>query len=79
LEIKSGRHPVVEQTEKEFISNDLQMDNKNYVHIITGPNMGGKSTFLRQNALIVLMAHLGSYVPAKSATIPLTDRVFSRV
>mgnify|MGYP002332293099 FL=1 len=79
LEIKSGRHPVVEQTEKEFISNDLQMDNKNYVHIITGPNMGGKSTFLRQNALIVLMAHLGSFVPAKSATIPLTDRVFSRV
>lgn len=73
------RHPVIEQTEKDFISNDLTLTDKKYVHIITGPNMWWKSTFLRQNALILLMAHIGSFVPARKAIIPLTDRVFSRI
>ncbi|MCT4616917.1 MAG: DNA mismatch repair protein MutS [Candidatus Gracilibacteria bacterium] len=79
LEILSGRHPIVEQIENDFISNDLSLDKKKHIHIITGPNMGGKSTFLRQNALIILMSHIGSYVPARSAKIPLTDKIFSRV
>ncbi|QFR39461.1 DNA mismatch repair protein MutS [Candidatus Gracilibacteria bacterium 28_42_T64] len=79
LEIIGGRHIVVEQMEKDFISNDLNLTSKDFVHIITGPNMGGKSTFLRQNALIVLLAHIGSFVPAEKAKIPLTDRIFSRV
>ncbi len=79
LEIVWGRHPVIEKIEKNFISNELFFDTKKFVHIITWPNMGGKSTYLRQNALIILMAHLGSFVPAKSAKIPLTDKIFSRV
>ncbi|MCP4523300.1 MAG: DNA mismatch repair protein MutS, partial [Candidatus Gracilibacteria bacterium] len=79
LKIEGGRHAVIEQMESNFISNDLVLNNKDFIHIITGPNMGGKSTFLRQNALIVLMSHIGVFVPAKSAKIPLTDRIFSRV
>lgn len=79
LKISGGRHPVVEKTEKNFISNDLELTKKDFVHIITWPNMWGKSTFLRQNALIILMAHMGSFVPASEAQIPLTDRIFSRV
>ena len=79
LDIQSARHPVVEKIQRDFISNDLSMDKKSYSHVITGPNMGGKSTFLRQNALIILMAHIGLYVPAISAKIPLTDKIFSRV
>ena len=83
LEIKKGRHPVVEQllpaTEK-FIPNDLNMDGKkNQIHLITGPNMAGKSTYLRQVGLIVLMAQIGSFVPAKSAKIGIVDRLFTRV
>lgn len=79
LKILGWRHPVVEKMERNFISNDLKLDSKEYVHIITWPNMWGKSTFLRQNALIILMAHIGSFVPATEAQIPLTDRIFSRV
>lgn len=79
LDIKWARHPVVEQIEKDFISNDLSLGKKSFVHIITWPNMWGKSTFLRQNALLILMAHMWSYVPARSSNIPLTDRIFSRV
>lgn len=79
LEIIWGRHPVIEKIEKNFISNELFLDKKKFVHIITWPNMWGKSTYLRQNALIILMAHMGSFVPAKSAKIPLTDKIFSRV
>lgn len=79
LKILGGRHPVVEKMERNFISNDLKLNSKEYVHIITWPNMWGKSTFLRQNALIILMAHIGSFVPATEAQIPLTDRIFSRV
>lgn len=79
LNIDWWRHPVIEQTEKDFISNNLYLDQKKYIHIITGPNMWGKSTFLRQNALIILLAHIWSFVPARKATIPLTDKIFSRI
>ena len=81
IEIVAGRHPVVEKIEKEqFIENDLKIDNsKDSIHILTGPNMAGKSTYLRQNALIVLLAHLGAPVPARSAKIGLVDRIFTRI
>lgn len=81
LVIKDGRHPVVEVISKErFIPNDTLLDEgENRTMIITGPNMAGKSTYMRQNAIIAIMAHLGCFVPAKSAKIPLIDRVFTRV
>lgn len=79
LEIEWGRHPVIETIERDFISNDLSLKKSNYIDIITWPNMWWKSTFLRQNALIILMAHIWSYVPARKAEIPLTDKIFSRV
>ncbi len=79
LEILWARHPIVEKIEKNFISNDLFLSQKKFVNIITWPNMWWKSTYLRQNALIILMSHLWSFVPAKSAKIPLTDKIFSRV
>ena len=79
LDIIQARHPVLEHIEDEFISNDLKLDKSEFIHIITWPNMWWKSTFLRQNALIILMSHLWSFVPAKKAVIPLTDKIFSRV
>ena len=82
IEIKDGRHPVVEVLTKDemFISNDTYLDNgKNRISVITGPNMAGKSTYMRQVALIVLMAQIGSFVPAKSANIGIVDRIFTRV
>ena len=82
IEIKDGRHPVVECMMKNdlFIPNDTLLDNqKNRVSIITGPNMAGKSTYMRQSALIVLMAQIGSFVPASKARIGLVDRIFTRV
>ncbi len=82
ITIKEGRHPVVEKvlTEQLFIPNDTELDNKgNQIAIITGPNMAGKSTYMRQTALIVLMAQIGSFVPAKSANIGVVDRIFTRV
>jgi len=79
LDIKWARHAVIEKIEKDFISNDLNLKEKKFSHIITGPNMGWKSTFLRQNALIVLMSHIWSFIPAISAIIPITDKIFSRV
>lgn len=81
LVIKEGRHPVVELISKDkFIANDLLLDGgANRTMIITGPNMAGKSTYMRQTAIITIMAHIGSFVPAKSAVIPLTDRIFTRV
>ena len=81
MTIKEGRHPVVEIISKEkFVANDTILDvGENRTMIITGPNMAGKSTYMRQNAIIAIMAHLGCFVPAKSATIPLIDRVFTRV
>lgn len=80
LDICGGRHPVVESVAGQFISNDAYLDtDENSMMIITGPNMAGKSTYMRQVALITIMAHCGSFVPAKSAIVPLTDRVFTRV
>ncbi len=81
LEIEEGRHPVVEAISRErFIPNDCLLDGgENRAMIITGPNMAGKSTYLRQNALIVFMAQAGSFVPAKRAAIPLCDRIFTRI
>lgn len=82
IDIKEGRHPVVEKMMRGdlFVSNDTLLDHKkNRVNIITGPNMAGKSTYMRQTALIVLMAQIGSFVPAKSASIGLVDRIFTRV
>ena len=82
IDIKAGRHPVVEQmlSNDMFISNDTYLDNNKFcVSIITGPNMAGKSTYMRQVALIVLMAQIGSFVPAQSANIGMTDRIFTRV
>src|SRR5437870_3430203 len=82
LVIKDGRHPVLDQTlvEEKFVPNDTSLDSENLrLAIITGPNMAGKSTYIRQVALIVLMAHIGSFVPAESAEIGLVDRIFTRV
>ncbi len=78
--ITEGRHPVVEKEVKEgFVPNDVRLDNDNLLMVITGPNMSGKSTFMRQTALIVLMAQLGSFVPAREARIGVVDRIFTRV
>lgn len=80
LLIREGRHPVVEKISTErFIANDLEMGESSRFHLLTGPNMAGKSTFLRQNALIILLAQMGSFVPAKSAKVGLCDRIFTRV
>lgn len=80
LQITGGRHPVVEALSKErFVPNDTQLDAETHTMVITGPNMAGKSTYMRQNALIVLMAHIGCFVPAKAAVIPVIDRIFTRV
>ncbi|CNH95225.1 DNA mismatch repair protein MutS [Yersinia kristensenii] len=80
IKIIGGRHPVVEQVLSEpFISNPLTLSPQRRMLIITGPNMGGKSTYMRQTALIVLLAHMGSYVPADQATIGPVDRIFTRV
>ena len=80
LSIEGGRHPVVEQvSDSPFVANDLMLDEATRMWIITGPNMGGKSTFMRQNALIVLLAHIGSFVPAATATIGMVDRIFTRI
>ncbi|MBP3476550.1 MAG: DNA mismatch repair protein MutS [Lachnospiraceae bacterium] len=82
IDIKDGRHPVVEQMIQNdmFIANDTYLDNqKHCISVITGPNMAGKSTYMRQTALIVLMAQIGSFVPAKKANIAIVDRIFTRV
>ena len=80
LSIEEGRHPLVEQfADHPFIPNDLLLDKKQNMLIITGPNMGGKSTYMRQVALIVLLAYIGSYVPAKRAEIGRVDRIFTRI
>lgn len=79
LQIKSWRHPIIEKITSDFISNDLSLSEKEFVHIITWPNMWWKSTFLRQNAIIILMAHIWSFVPAIDVIIPITDKIFSRV
>ncbi len=80
IDITAGRHPVVETVLVEpFIANDVRFNNKQRMLLITGPNMGGKSTFMRQTALIVIMAHIGSFVPAEKATIGPIDQIFTRI
>jgi DNA mismatch repair protein MutS len=80
IAIEAGRHPVVERVREEpFEPNDLALDDTRRMLVITGPNMGGKSTYMRQNALIVLLAHIGSYVPATAVTIGPVDRIFTRI
>lgn len=80
IEIIDGRHPVVEANQTSpFIANDLILDDATKMRVITGPNMGGKSTYMRQNALIVLLAYTGSYVPASSAKVGSIDRIFTRI
>lgn len=80
LIIEAGRHPVVEQVNSEpFIPNDLKLNQDSRMLMITGPNMGGKSTYMRQAALIILLAHIGSFIPAKNAIIGPIDRIFTRI
>lgn len=80
IQIQNGRHPVVEQVMDEpFIANPIELNSTRKMLIITGPNMGGKSTYMRQTALIALLAHIGSYVPAESAQIGSIDRIFTRI
>ncbi len=81
IEIRGGRHPVVENRlrDEPFVPNDVTLTLDELVHVITGPNMSGKSTFLRQVALIVLMAQIGSFVPAESARLGIVDRIFTRI
>lgn len=82
ISIKDGRHPIVESkfTEELFVPNDTCMDmDKNLIHVITGPNMAGKSTYMRQVAIIIIMAQMGSFVPCKSADISIVDRIFTRI
>jgi DNA mismatch repair protein MutS len=80
MRIQQGRHPVVEQVlSTPFVANDLALDDATRMLIITGPNMGGKSTYMRQTALIVLLAHIGSFVPAASCELSLVDRIFTRI
>lgn len=80
IEVRAGRHPVVEALSSgEFVPNDLSLGADRFLMILTGPNMGGKSTFLRQTALHAVMAQMGSFVPAESARLPVVDRVFARV
>ena len=83
FEVQGGRHPVVERflksNNESFARNDCILNNEERIWLITGPNMAGKSTFLRQNAIIAILAHIGSFVPAVSATIGVIDKIFSRV
>lgn len=80
INIKNGRHPVIEQVQDDpFTPNDISLASQQHLHLITGPNMGGKSTYMRQTALIVLMAHIGCFVPADSAEIGNIDRIFTRI
>lgn len=79
IQIEKGRHPVVEKLVSDFIPNNSNFNNEERFNLLTGPNMSGKSTYLRQNAIIIYLSHIGSYVPASKAKIGLTDRIFTRV
>ncbi|MBO4405317.1 MAG: DNA mismatch repair protein MutS [Alphaproteobacteria bacterium] len=79
LEIENGRHPVLELLTNDFTGNDCDLTTDSRVCLLTGPNMAGKSTYLRQNALLIVMAQIGSYIPAKKAKIGVVDRLFSRI
>lgn len=77
--VEEGRHPILEARMSGFVSNNWKMDPETGICLVTGPNMGGKSTWLRQNALLVVMAQMGSYVPARKAALPIFDRIFTRI
>lgn len=81
VDIKKGRHPILdtEMKERRFVANDLTMDDQKRIMILTGPNMGGKSTYMRQNAILVIMAQIGCYVPADRMNVPLFDQIFTRI
>ena len=81
LNIVQGRHPIIESINLEdpYIPNDVDMDKNNNILIITGPNMGGKSTYMRQTVLLIIMAQIGCYIPAKQATLPIFDKIFTRI
>lgn len=81
IQLEEARHPILDKMMKNtrYVSNSLIMDEDNHIMIITGPNMGGKSTFMRQTALIVVMAQIGCYIPAKSADLPIFDKIFTRI
>ncbi len=81
LKIEEGRHPVVEKVigENTYVPNSLDMDDSTFIYLITGPNMSGKSTYMRQTAIISIMAQMGMYVPAKSARLPIFDQIFTRI
>ena len=80
LKIEEGRHPILEKiSTNRYVSNSLAMDKENQILIITGPNMGGKSTYMRQVALIILMAQIGCFVPAKKCEMPIFDKIFTRI
>jgi len=80
IEIRGGRHPVVEEQVEQFVANDIELTpHARRLMILTGPNMGGKSTYMRQTAVIVLLAHIGAFVPAKSATLGPIDAIYTRI
>ena len=80
LQITDGKHPILDKMmKKKYVSNSIYMDENDYVHLITGPNMGGKSTYMRQIALIVVMAQCGSFVPCKKCMMPIFDKIFTRI
>lgn len=81
VNVVEGKHPILDDhmKKKRYISNDWKMSEKEHIQLITGPNMGGKSTYMRQNALLVVMAQMGSFIPAKKAELPIFDRIFTRI
>ncbi|WP_457641674.1 DNA mismatch repair protein MutS [Persephonella sp.] len=79
IEIKEGYHPVIKEFTPDFVPNNLKMNKNSYFHIITGPNMAGKSTFIRQSAIIILLAQVGSFIPAKKGKIGVVDAIFTRI
>lgn len=81
VNVVEGKHPILDDRmkEKRYVSNDWKMSEDEHVQLITGPNMGGKSTYMRQNALLVVMAQMGSFIPAKTAELPIFDRIFTRI
>ena len=79
LVIKEGRHPVIEEFTKNFVPNDTELNEGNFIHIITGPNMAGKSSYIRQVGVLTLLAHIGSFLPVDYARIPLVDGIFTRI
>ena len=81
VNVVEGKHPILDDRmkKKRYISNDWKMSEKEHIHLITGPTMGGKSTYMRQNALLVVMAQMGSFIPAKKAELPIFDRIFTRI